>query len=517
MKLKKLLLGIGVSASLFIAGTADAHVLDDAVEWNGHYYKIFANTCRTWEQAKKYCESLGGHLAILDTPEENRRVYHIMKELGYSLAYFGLTDLGHNGHWKWVNGKPLTWSNWSPGEPNSNAEHYAMFYFRSEPYKWNDGTFGPDPADTTFICEWDSDTRRASPRKPKSTTSKPMPPNIVKVSGMGKDRNSAIRDAARNAVQQVVGVYIDSRTLVHNSVVALDEIYAKSQGYVKNVSVLNEGWQNGSYQVNAQIDVNTDANSSLMNQLHMIMMLNDPRISVIVLKENNTTSENAHDTISEGAMSERLVDLGFSHVVDAHIVSNLQDAKLLYNIYNGKTSLSGVGASYGVDFLVLGQSNIDVSKVSLNTNNPQSVGNADLSVKIIKFDTGDIIGTFTTEGKGVDISHKTAERKALKTAANAAAQKLEDKFKKISANPMQGVQITILTSDYNKVEQIANALRNLNGVQNVNIREHRNGKALLEIETSQSPNSIVSMLKPATNLQFTVKEISNSSVQLTIN
>ena len=82
---------------------------------------------------------------------------------------------------------------------------------------------------------------------------------------------------------------------------------------------------------------------------------------------------------------------------------------------------------------------------------------------------------------------------------------------------MQGVQITILTSDYNKVEQIANALRNLNGVQNVNIREHRNGKALLEIETSQSPNSIVSMLKPATNLQFTVKEISNSSVQLTIN
>ena len=63
----------------------------------------------------------------------------------------------------------------------------------------------------------------------------------VTVDGVGIDRESALRDARRVAVEQVVGTFVDSRTLVENSMVALDNIYTKSQGFVGKVTVINSG------------------------------------------------------------------------------------------------------------------------------------------------------------------------------------------------------------------------------------------------------------------------------------
>lgn len=45
---------------------------------------------------------------------------------------------------------------------------------------------------------------------------------IADVSGVGEDRDSALRDAKRNAVEQVVGTYIKSETLVSQASVVLE-------------------------------------------------------------------------------------------------------------------------------------------------------------------------------------------------------------------------------------------------------------------------------------------------------
>ena len=47
----------------------------------------------------------------------------------------------------------------------------------------------------------------------------------VTVDGVGTDKETALRDAMRNAVETVVGTMIDSRTLIDKNVVALDEIW----------------------------------------------------------------------------------------------------------------------------------------------------------------------------------------------------------------------------------------------------------------------------------------------------
>ena len=177
-----------------------ANIPNGAIEYNGHYYYVYSNTCSTWEQAKNYCESLGGHLAIIDDSEENTHVYQIMGRLGYSSAYFGISDAGHEGDWRWGDRKRLTWSSWNLGEPNNIAgrEHYAMFWAGSAPYEWNDGTFGPHPADTAFICEWDYDI---------SYTSKPgsQEVNVPNEPTATQDNSADVVNASQDA-QEVLAL-----------------------------------------------------------------------------------------------------------------------------------------------------------------------------------------------------------------------------------------------------------------------------------------------------------------------
>lgn len=45
---------------------------------------------------------------------------------------------------------------------------------------------------------------------------------IADVTGIGEDSDSALRDAKRNAVEQVVGTYINSETLVSQAAVVLE-------------------------------------------------------------------------------------------------------------------------------------------------------------------------------------------------------------------------------------------------------------------------------------------------------
>ena len=106
----------------------------------------------------------------------------------------------------------------------------------------------------------------------------------AEVTGTGEDADSALRDAKRSAVEQVVGTYISSETLVSQASVVQDEIYAKAVGFVTDVKVLDEGRHAGAYRVRANVNVNTNPNSELMNRVEMIRALGDPRIGVVVFK-----------------------------------------------------------------------------------------------------------------------------------------------------------------------------------------------------------------------------------------
>ncbi|MBQ8431266.1 MAG: InlB B-repeat-containing protein [Clostridia bacterium] len=133
-----------------------AYVISDDATYNGafyyagHLYQILSAEM-DYEAAQAYCQSLGGHLATVETAEENAALYSYISRSGNIFCALGGSDKDVEGTWVWVNGTPVPATNWATNEPNnaSGAEHYL--YFAEGGYgTWNDTTWR-----NRFLCEWD--------------------------------------------------------------------------------------------------------------------------------------------------------------------------------------------------------------------------------------------------------------------------------------------------------------------------------------------------------------------------
>ena len=351
----------------------------------------------------------------------------------------------------------------------------------------------------------------------------------VTVDGVGVDRDSAMRDAARTAVEQVAGMYINSNTVVSNTAVELDEILSHAQGYVQNIQVISESTNGGEYRVRANVDVNTDPNSAFMKRMDAVMRMGDPRIGVVILSDDSDLDNNysglpGHDTILETALNERLLDVGFKHVVDVNLVSWLQDSAMLNALYRGDSSLpyGASSADRPIDYLVIGRSHAEGYDIKLPNNqggyvtSPMSSARTHLDLKIISFGTGTIIGTYSVDGQGVENSENLARRKSRQVAARKAAEKLEQQFMKAAASAFSGIQLTVRASNFSLVDQLVKELKGLRGVQDVHVRGTNAGMTTIDIASSQKPFTILQMLQRETSLSIFVESTSDSELKITL-
>jgi hypothetical protein len=124
-----------------------------ATQWNGHRYKVFPDPV-SWSEARKACEDVGGHLVIIEDQKEHDSLMQWVKipgDPGY--LWIGTSDQAREGRWLWVNGTPVVFKKFAPGEPTNSVgkEHYAVMNFANGGL-WNDL---PDDIRCGFICEWD--------------------------------------------------------------------------------------------------------------------------------------------------------------------------------------------------------------------------------------------------------------------------------------------------------------------------------------------------------------------------
>lgn len=128
--------------------------LIDAVEFNGHWYKVIEVEGTSWHEQQDICESMGGYLCCIETPEEQEFIASLADSRYLSL---GATDEEEEGEWQWVNGAPFEYTAWMSGQPNNygEEEHYLATY---DDGLWVDVASEGDDfwMPTGFICEWEA-------------------------------------------------------------------------------------------------------------------------------------------------------------------------------------------------------------------------------------------------------------------------------------------------------------------------------------------------------------------------
>ncbi len=113
---------------------------------NGHTY-FRSNTSTNWTTANTNALALGAHLVTITSAAENS----FLSTAGVS--WTNMSDAATEGTWVWLNGEPVTYTNWNAGEPNNSGNEDYMHVNYSVAGGWNDiaGT-GNYPAIIEFDC-----------------------------------------------------------------------------------------------------------------------------------------------------------------------------------------------------------------------------------------------------------------------------------------------------------------------------------------------------------------------------
>uniref|UniRef100_A0A8C7DZT9 Macrophage mannose receptor 1 n=1 Tax=Naja naja TaxID=35670 RepID=A0A8C7DZT9_NAJNA len=115
---------------------------------NNEYY--FSNTTMPAEKARKFCKQHHGDLTTIESKQEKVFLWKYAYHYGiYYDSYIGLT-LGLDKKFSWMDGTPVTYEDWAPGEPNfaNDDENCVVMYYYSG--VWNDINCG---SEKSFICE----------------------------------------------------------------------------------------------------------------------------------------------------------------------------------------------------------------------------------------------------------------------------------------------------------------------------------------------------------------------------
>uniref|UniRef100_A0A8C6S7U1 Brevican n=1 Tax=Neogobius melanostomus TaxID=47308 RepID=A0A8C6S7U1_9GOBI len=104
-------------------------------KFQGYCYRHFS-TRQSWDTAEQHCRMCGGHLISIMTPEEQHYVNDKFKEY----QWIGLNDRTIEGDFRWSDGNPLLFENWSKGQPDSyflSGEDCAVMVWHDEGH-WSD-------------------------------------------------------------------------------------------------------------------------------------------------------------------------------------------------------------------------------------------------------------------------------------------------------------------------------------------------------------------------------------------
>jgi hypothetical protein len=130
------------------SGTCGAVACNGAGETqSGSSCYRYVQLAKTWTDAQADCQAWGGSLVSINSAAENALIDTIRAR---NTVWLGFNDLAVEGTFVWVNGDPVTYTNWDGGEPNnSNGVEDCAQMWRTKGY-WNDGNCS---FAYYFVCE----------------------------------------------------------------------------------------------------------------------------------------------------------------------------------------------------------------------------------------------------------------------------------------------------------------------------------------------------------------------------
>lgn len=328
----------------------------------------------------------------------------------------------------------------------------------------------------------------------------PAQGTVVTVTGEGVSSEAARRDALRKAVETGAGVEISSQSETKNFELIRDTIRARSDGLVRNVSVLAQGERGGGvFYCTVRAEVVPGGVKAAWSEVQQLLeRIGRPKVMVHISESIDRVPQTS--SILESKIEERLIKLGFE-VFDSRHLGELATREATDAASRGQADKqAALAKNFATQVFVIGQANADYAE-TVNASGVELVMyNCDVQAKTFYTDTGQLLASHSlpsTRGgaRGFTQSSPQAGKMAIGNAAEPLidevyAQVMKSWATQTSAGGEIHVEVTGLGSVADAYE-LKKRFRDVPGVEAVTGPEYTDGVAQFRLRTAMTAEALM--------------------------
>jgi hypothetical protein len=323
---------------------------------------------------------------------------------------------------------------------------------------------------------------------------------VAAIQGNARDiaRDTAIEDAQKRAVEQAIGILIDSQTQVENYQLISDNILAQTKGYIKQYSVAGETVDGTLLRVRINAVVSLDRLTDDLSAIGILLgRMNKPRTMVMIAEQNvgqgvyawwtEPHGQEADMSAVENAFMDKFTEKGFEFIDHEVAAKDIRVGKA-YRVANlSVAQAKALAGQVDAEVVIIGKA---IAKLYGEIGGGMKSVQADLTARAVRVDTGQVIATASAHAAAVHISEVTAGTDALRKAANEAADDMIAKILSVYAKETGGTRsINIIISGLNKNQfvKFKDVLRNqVRGIKDLHERSFTGSIAKISVDSKNS-------------------------------
>lgn len=347
-------------------------------------------------------------------------------------------------------------------------------------------------------------------------------------------REKAISNAFRRAVEQAVGVMVESTTLVSSFELLDDNIYANSSGYIKRYDIVGERIEGDSCRIRLKAAVSLVKLGRGLDSIGVLSKkMGKPRIALFLSEQNADQAapsywwggEGGESTgLAENMIMNRFRQDGFEFVDRRVVLASLRDGK----------GATGPGASLSNDaalklmaageaeVVIIGQAQARQGVAAIAGTSMRSC-QATVSLRAVNADSGELLASFTGSAVAAHVNPAAGGAEALKKAAGEAADKLIGQITASWKKTIDGQRtVKLIVSDlgFDDVPALKQMLKErINRIDAIYERSFTDGKVKLDMDVAANARDIARELNNSELKGGTLKvtSVTANVIQLTIN
>ncbi len=343
-------------------------------------------------------------------------------------------------------------------------------------------------------------------------------------------RDKALDDALRKAVESAVGTMISSETITENYQLLTDRIYSKAEGYVKKYKILDEGAEDNVYILKVRAKVLLGEVSNDLESLGNLMRRKGmPKMIIMVAEQNVGESKPQYwwgkgggvvttdMQVVESTLIEKMKDKGFTFI-DTEVLSGQKSISSPVAFLSDKQARR-IAKTTDAEVLIVGRAVAKDIGPTMEGTRLRSA-NAEITIKAINTDNGEIIAIASEQAVVPHISATTAGNQALRKASEKLAEKLVERItKKWVADTSGSNRILMTVRGVKNHRMLSKFIKVLAGqvrsVKDVHEQKLRKGTATLDVMLAGNCRALATELEAKNfgdDFKIEVEEVSPNSI-----